>query len=158
MAIIPGTKFAGGTPRASTGQVLLQPPEDGGGQQIAQGIEKMGAALFAYAINVQKKEMTAGFYEKRRQIDDRKVQEKFQQDVEAIASSSKYKDVNEEVRQYRNRVLPNWMHGMRAKSLGIKSDNAEQQSEYEAQDLLSKGQWEEAVKIYQRSAALNPNN
>ena len=146
MATIPGTKYAQGAPSESTGQVLMSPPSEGGGQQIAAGIEKMGAVIMAYAINVQKQEMSVDYYERKRQIDeagweahnavtgdkeaDNKLWEKFESDAQAIAQSSKYKDVNSLLANHLNQVAPNWHQGIYTRSLTIRKENAREARSY----------------------------
>ena len=68
--VIPGTKFAEGAPPGATGQTLWRPPSPGGGQQIAEGIGKMGGALAAYALNTIKQEQVMEVSEKQRKIDE----------------------------------------------------------------------------------------
>jgi len=155
MATIPGTKYAQGAPSESTGQVLMSPPSEGGGQQIAAGIEKMGAVIMAYAINVQKQEMSVDYYERKRQIDeagweahnavtgdieaDNKLWEKFESDAQAIAQSSKYKDVNSLLANHLNQVAPNWHQGIYTRSLTIRKENARDQLKLEWTKSLENG-------------------
>jgi len=155
MATIPGTRYAEGAPSGSTGQVLMSPPSEGEGQRLAAGIEKMGAAVLGYAINVQKQEMSVDYYEKKRQIDeagweahnavtgdeeaDNKIWEKFEADTQAITQSSKYKDVNSLLTKHLNQVAPNWQQGIYTRSLTIRKENARDQLKLEWTKSLENG-------------------
>jgi len=131
--VIPGTKFAEGAPPGSTGQTTWHAPPQGGGQEIARGVERMGGTIAAYALNTIRQEQVLEVSEKQRKIDelgwtahnsvvgdeeaDGKLWEKFQTDANLIASSSKWEDVNEENAKYVNSVSPNWQQGIYSASL-----------------------------------------
>ena len=171
MANIPGTKFAQGAPSANTGQTTWQAPRQGDGG-IPEAVSKIGKELFNYGLNVERKKMVAEVSRNKRMIDEKgwlaneslvgddeadgKVREQFHAEVNDIIGSSKYVDVNNTMGQYANDVLPNWDHAIRVKSLGIQSQNAELQSEYEADRNLSIGNLPGAVDIYDKSIKLNP--
>ncbi len=163
MAQLPGTQFATGSPSGRTGQTLWNPPREGGGEQIAEGISKLGAVTLNYALNVQKQEMAAEYYEKRRLIDeagwaahnavtgdeeaDKALWDKFQSDAQAVAGSSKYKDVNDELTQHVNQVSPNWQQGMFTTSLKIRSDNADDELRLNYNKILENGIIDENGRI-----------
>lgn len=170
MAQLPGTQFATGSPSGRTGQTLWNPPREGGGEQIAEGISKLGAVTLNYALNVQKQEMAAEYYEKRRLIDeagwaahnavtgdeeaDKALWDKFQSDAQAVAGSSKYKDVNDELTQHVNQVSPNWQQGMFTTSLKIRSDNAKDQFRLTYTKTLENGDTTEAKETLDKQLAL----
>lgn len=163
MAQLPGTQFATAQPSGRTGQTLWGPPPRGEGQEIAEGISKLGSAILAYSLKVQDQEMTAEYYEKQRLIDeagwaareavtgdeeaDNALWEKAQSDFRAIASSSKYKDVNDRLTQTVNQVSPNWAHGIRTASLQIRANNAEAQQKYNLLMALENGDQQTFDKI-----------
>ena len=163
MAQLPGTQFATAQPSGQTGQTLWGPPPRGEGQEIAEGISKLGTVMLSYALNVQKQEMAAEYYEKRRLIDeagwaarnavtgdeeaDKALWDKFQSDAQAVAGSSKYKDVNDELTQHVNQVSPNWQQGMFTTSLKIRSDNADDQLRLSYTKILENGTIDENGRI-----------
>jgi hypothetical protein len=148
----------------------MRPPEDLGGQQVAQEISRGGSVLAAYAINVQKQEMVADYYEKRRLIDeagwaaseavtgdeeaDRKLWQRFEAETKQIAQSSKWKDTNSLLSEHINRVVPNWAHAFRTKSLGIRADNAKDQLRLEWSMALENSDMKTATEIVDKALRL----
>lgn len=138
MATIPGTKFTEREPPV-TGQSLLPALSTGMEHKVVGGVEKLGRSIESYALNTKKQEMLLEYSERERQIDeagwaarnavtgdeeaDRKLWEKFQQDAQVIASSSKYVDVNNDLSQYINKVSPNWERGLYVESLRKQRNN-----------------------------------
>lgn len=170
MAQLPGTQFATAQPSGRTGQTLWNPPREGGGEQIAEGISKLGTVTLNYALSVQKQEMAAEYYEKRRLIDeagwaahnsvtgdeeaDEVVWKRFQSDAQVISASSKYKDVNDELTQHVNQVSPNWQQSMRTAGLKIRHNNAKDQFRLNYEKSLEIGDMATATEMIEKQFSL----
>ena len=169
MATIPGTKFTELAPPAETGQIPWSPSlaSTGGEQAVTAGIEKMGRAITAYAINTMKQEMAIEASEIEMAIDergwaarnavtgdeeaDRKLVEGLERDLRAIPDLAKYKENRDYGTIYINKNIPNWKRGIYVESLTKNRENTADRFKILSEELLENGRIPEANDLAEKA-------
>lgn len=142
---------------------------DTGDAALGKGIASMGSAMAELGQKIDAQEAAAELSTQKRKIDEigyaafqafdsatddesrNKVRQQFSRDIQSV--QSKRSDVNRALTIHLNDVLPQWNNAFESKTIAIKKKNADDQFDFNIENLQINGGFDEADKLIQQRVA-----